>query len=308
LIRIAHFTDIHFTADPSQIAWRDLLSKRVLGWMNLALFRRHHSFGDAAAIVAALVQDLQELKPDHIVSTGDLTGLSLRSEFAAARSALAPILDLENITGIPGNHDVYVRSAVREQLYESSFGQWSRTDLTPDEFPEPLRASYPYPLVRLLNENVALLCLRDVHPNPLHDSSGRVGELQLELLELLLKDPRIALRTKIVALHCGIHRAGGALDRRFHRLRDGRRLLSIAAAGKVSLLIHGHTHAPFVLTGRGPAALAFANPGSLTSSRHSQAYHIYRIESGTIEVAARRYHAIARKFVPWHDAPQAGRV
>lgn len=302
-MRIAHFTDIHFTESPSRIAWRDLVSKRFLGWLNLAVFRRHDSFRDAAEVVAALVRDLEELKPDHIVCTGDLTGLSLCSEFAEARKALAPLLDLEQVTGIPGNHDVYVRSAVRERLYEAAFGEWSRTDLTPDEFPEPFRAMYPYPLVRLLNENVVLLCLKDVLPTALHDSSGRVGRPQLEILERLLADPRIAPRTKILAVHCGMHRAGGAPDHRFHGLRDGKQLLSIAAAGNVSLIIHGHTHARVVLPRGDRLPVAIANPGSLTSSHHERAYHIYRVEGGAIRVAARRYDPAAERFVPWNDAP-----
>lgn len=308
MIRIAHFTDIHFTEDPSRIAWKDLFSKRFLGWVNLALFRRHDAFRDAAAIVAAFVRDLEELKPDHIVSTGDLTGLALRAEFAAARKALAPILDLERITGIPGNHDVYVRSAVREGLYESSFGQWSRTDLKLDELPEPFHASYPYPLVRFLNESAVLLCLKDVHPNALHDSSGKVGELQLELTERLLRDPRIVRRTKVLAIHCGVHRAGGGLDHRFHRLRDGGRLLSIAAAGGVSLIVHGHTHSRFVLPRRDPSGVAFANPGSLTSSHHARTYHLYKLENGAIEVEARRYDPGAQAFVAWPEAPGTGPI
>ena len=91
-MRIAHFTDLHITEAPSNIAWRDLLSKRLLGWLNLSV-RRFDAFRDASEVTRALVRDLQEQQPDHVVSTGDLTGLSLRSEFEQAQEALGPLLE-----------------------------------------------------------------------------------------------------------------------------------------------------------------------------------------------------------------------
>ena len=39
-MRIAHFSDIHITADSSAIPWRAMLSKRIVGWLNLQLLGR----------------------------------------------------------------------------------------------------------------------------------------------------------------------------------------------------------------------------------------------------------------------------
>jgi 3',5'-cyclic AMP phosphodiesterase CpdA len=307
-LRIAHFTDIHIDR-PEGFAWRDMLSKRILGWINLRILRRQADFAGSEAVLEALAADLRTVQPDHVISTGDFTALSFPQEFEAARRLLVPILDSSSPTVIPGNHDVYVRSAESQRLYERSFGSWIRTDLPAEEFPEDLRHLYPYPLVRLLGDRVAILCLRDVRPNPFHDSSGAVGKPQLRLLSALLDQAEIKDRVKILALHTGFLKAGGRLDGWYHRLKDWKELLDVAVTGGVSLIIHGHTHGRFVLR-RGPfTPVPAANPGSLTCNRHARAYHVYTVhEPGRIEVEARRFDAAAGGFVPWPDAPGAGAI
>lgn len=306
-MRIAHFTDLHITEKPSNIAWRDLLSKRFLGWVNLSV-RRFHVFRDAAVVTRALVRDLEQLKPDHLVSTGDLTGMSLDSEFEKARDALGPLLEHPRVTGIPGNHDVYVKAADNGRVYEQYFGRWTRTDLAPEDFPEAFRPVYPYPLVRFLNEDVVLLFLRDVHARALHDSSGEVRELQLRTLEHLLTEERIAGRQKILALHYGLCRADGSPDGRLHGLRDAAALISVARNAGVSLVIHGHLHGRFVLRASDKFSLTIANPGSVTSKHHDRAYHVITIDQGRIAVEARRYDEASQRFVAWPEAPGTGVV
>ena len=59
-MKIAHFSDIHITANSSAIPWRAMLSKRIVGWLNLQLLGRKGDFAEAAGITAALVDDLQK--------------------------------------------------------------------------------------------------------------------------------------------------------------------------------------------------------------------------------------------------------
>jgi 3',5'-cyclic AMP phosphodiesterase CpdA len=270
---------------------RDLASKRLLGWLNLAVRGRHRAFREAAAITAAFLEDLRAQEPDAILSTGDLTGLSLPEEFAMARAALRPLLDDPRLTGIPGNHDVYVRAAVAQRLHERSFGEWMRTDFSADDFPAALRGLHPYPLVRLLGLDAAIVCLRDVGPTALHDSTGTVGERQIEALHHVLHHPRLASRTRLLALHTSPCRAGGAPDRRLHGLRDWRQLLAVAREGGVACILHGHIHGRFVVRGWAGTNITVANPGSLTSSRHDRAYHLLTVTGGKVAIEARRYEA-----------------
>ncbi|MGC0718872.1 metallophosphoesterase family protein, partial [Escherichia coli] len=64
------------------------------------------------AVLAALIDDLKQHKPDHIVVTGDLTNLGLDREIEAARHWLETLAPPDQLTLIPGNHDAYVPGAV----------------------------------------------------------------------------------------------------------------------------------------------------------------------------------------------------
>ena len=81
---IAHFSDPHI-ARLEQIRGRDLLSKRLFGYLRWKLKRRHEHSDELLTI---LLKDLQRSKPDHIAITGDLTHLSLPAEFEKARDWL----------------------------------------------------------------------------------------------------------------------------------------------------------------------------------------------------------------------------
>lgn len=311
--RLAHFSDIHVTASPGEIPWRALLSKRVLGWLNLRVLGRHAMFAGTGRLLEAFLADLETLAPDHILSTGDLTGLALPLEFEAARGALEPLLDSSRITGIPGNHDVYVKSAEKARLYDDAFGAWTRTDLEAGDLPPDLRALYPYPLVRILGEHVALVAVRDVRPNAFHDSSGRVGDPQLRALRHVLRDSRILSRPiRILATHCGFLRARGPRgvhrDQVLHRLRDFTKLLPIALEGGISLLVHGHTHHRFLCQAGSLTPIPVANPGSLTSALHEVSYNVYTCREDSILVEARRYDRERHCFAPWREAPGTGVV
>jgi 3',5'-cyclic AMP phosphodiesterase CpdA len=307
MLRLAHFTDIHVTASPREIPWRELLSKRFLGWVNLTVLGRAGAFAEAPQVTRAFVEDVMRVAPDRILATGDFTAISLPCEFTAAREALQPLFEGEaDVTAIPGNHDVYVRSALRRRLYEEAFAPWVRTDLEPESFPAELRHLWPYPLVRLFGDEAALVCLRDARPALPHDSSGRAGAEQLRLLASLLADRRVASRTPVLALHYGLRRADGSPDTCFHRLRDAERVLQVAGARGVRLVVHGHLHRRFVLPAGAAGPAAVANPGSLTSRHGDRAYHIYTIDGPRIRLEARRYDPARGEFVPWPDAPGAG--
>ncbi len=306
--RIAHFTDVHVTEAPGRVPLAALLSKRIAGWLNLRFLGRFAALAGVMPVVRAFLRDLEEVRPDHIVFTGDVTGLSLPSEYEAARAAFEPLLRDERVVGIPGNHDVYVHAAQRDRYFERWFGDWIRTDLAPDDFPQDLRGAYPFPLVRLLGDDGVLFCLRDARPVPLHDSSGHVDPRQLSALDHLLERPDLAGRVRILALHYGLLRADGSPDTYFHRLRNATEVLSLAASADIALVIHGHLHRRFVHPRDSVAPFAIANPGALALEKpgYDRAYHVYTIEDGRIALEARRYDAKAGAFAAWPEAEGGG--
>lgn len=67
---LAHFSDPHLSTLAGVITLRHLLNKRLLGFLSWYRRRRHiHS----PRILDALLADLADTAPDHIVVTGDLT-------------------------------------------------------------------------------------------------------------------------------------------------------------------------------------------------------------------------------------------
>lgn len=299
--RIAHFTDIHFTAHPRLIPWRALLSKRLIGWLNLRLFGRLRRLEEAERVTRAFVADLERVAPDHVLFTGDATSLSLPEEFRGARATLAPWLETGRITGLPGNHDVYVRSAVRESLYERHLGDW--------EPPEPPDGAPPR--VRRVGED-AIICLRDARPTGWHDSSGCIGPEQLRRLREILASPDLGGRWRILALHYAPLVESGEPDSRLHGLRDAPALLDLLRRddARVDLIVCGHVHRRFTLPASDRCPVPISTPGSLTFSAptHARAYHVLSLADDGIRLEARRYDPAANIFTTWADAPGAGLV
>ncbi len=100
-MKIVHLSDIHvwrYTWDP-----RRLLGRRALGIMELLMGRARRFQLDR---LAAVVDRVASLRPDHILITGDLTTTALPTEFRDAARLLAPLLtDPARVSIVPGNHD-----------------------------------------------------------------------------------------------------------------------------------------------------------------------------------------------------------
>jgi len=305
-IRIAHFTDLHITASPHQIPYGSLLGKRAIGWANLKFRRRFSAVQAAKNVAIALVKDISDLAPDHLVVTGDITGLSLPIEFETAHDILTPLFLADRTTVLPGNHDVYVQSAVRKKLYEKWFGEWTSTDLQPDDDLLNGSKDYPFPLVRFLGDDAVLLCLRDARPNFFCDSSGKVPLGQIEALERILSSRLVDNRTIILALHYGLVDKNRNPDGFFHRLHNASIIQKLAERYEVSLVIHGHLHERFVHKQNDVGKMAIANPGAVAFRGLSMAYHLYEIHKDHIVLNSRRFDSESGEFSSWPEAPGNG--
>src|SRR5260221_3299706 len=126
-VRLLHFSDVHITAKPLGWRGRDVASKRFTGWLNLRVLGRGHRFRHASHVADALVREIKQRRPDHLIFSGDATSLAFESEFRAAATALG-VGDPEMPAGlaIPGNHDCYVKHPVTERLFERYFAPWQK--------------------------------------------------------------------------------------------------------------------------------------------------------------------------------------
>ena len=230
-LRLAHFSDIHLTA--TEVGWsgRDLLSKRLTGWMNLRLLGRGYRFRDAAAVAATLARDLHERRFDHLIFSGDATTMAFEAEMAeAARCLGVRDKELPPAMAVPGNHDYYIRSAAELGLFERYFEPWQvgeRVD------------GHLYPFAQRVG-HVWLVGVNSAKANFwTWDASGEVGhEQRVRLGKLLerLQGPRI------LVTHYPLCLPNGEPEQRWHRLRDWAAVLEVAKAGGVGLWVHGHRH------------------------------------------------------------------
>jgi len=282
-MRIAHLSDVHVLDLEGVRFWR-FFNKRLTGLANLMGRRRGaHPTELLERLVAGLVAD----PVDHVVITGDLTNLSLESELARAREAIAPLGGRDRLSVIPGNHDVYTRGAARARRFEAYFGDlmWGEGD------------EREYPWYKDLGP-VALLGFSSAIATPPLFAHGRVGDAQLERLTAVARRARSSERYCVGLVHHNLHPRGTRKDR-MHGLRDREALIAGCQAAHVDLLLHGHTHVAHRFERGG---LDVIGCGSSTwnseDPAHTARYNVYRIEDGRLaETEVRIYDFERERFV-----------
>jgi 3',5'-cyclic AMP phosphodiesterase CpdA len=277
MVRLAHLSDIHITAAPLGWRLRDWTSKRATSWLNYRWLGRRRRFQQADHILTRLRADLPKRGIDHIVFSGDATALGFETEFARAAAVLRVGEGSLPGMAVPGNHDYCTRAAARSGFFEHHFDPWQQGRRTgPERYPFAQRVG---PLW-LVGVNAAT-------GNRLPwDASGEVGTPQLERLRILLRD--LEAGPRVLVIHYPVALADGAPEPVHHRLRDVRRVVEVAAAGSVSLWLHGHRHRPYYL----PSSSALPFPaicvGSATQSGISS-YNEYTIEGHKLEAVRRTF-------------------
>lgn len=235
-MRIAHFSDLHVLALEGVGAAR-FMNKRFTGWVNLRLKREHKH---RPAHVRAVAREVARANVDHVVITGDLTNLALEQEFEAVSRLIEDELGLpkEDVTIIPGNHDLYTRGAMRARRFTRFFEPYLMSDL-----PE-LAADISlgrFPIVKLRGP-LAIIGMSSAVPRPPLVASGELGMKQLEALERILAHDEVRRRTPIFVLHHPIHNPPSWIKTRVEGLVDASDLAEVVKGVKHGLLLHGHLH------------------------------------------------------------------
>ena len=233
-MRFVHCSDIHLL-DLSGTRPHELFNKRITGAVNLLLKRRRrHDDTRFEAIKRAA----ESLGVDRLVVTGDLTNLSLPSEFRnAARSLEQTSLP---VTVIPGNHDAYVGSAYEAGLFETHMGQFMEGERPTDA---------PYPFVNRTHEGMAFIGVTSAVPTPPMLATGEVGAEQLAALELVLSECAAEGRARVVLIH---HPPVEGASKPKHDLIDRAAFAKVVARCGAELILHGHEHKEMHTTREGP--------------------------------------------------------
>jgi 3',5'-cyclic AMP phosphodiesterase CpdA len=285
-VRLAHFSDVHITAKPLGWNRRDFASKRLTGWMNVALLGRGYRFRHATAISRAFIDEVKGRKFDHLIFSGDATALGFEAEFARAAKELGVGKPgMPPGLAVPGNHDCYVRKPVKERLFERYFAPWQTGERVDGEV---------YPFAQKVG-HVWLIGVNSSTYNFLTwDASGGVGALQRERLRKLLA--RLSPGPRILVTHYPFAVRSGKEEQRWHRLRDWRVTAKIAAEGGVKLWLHGHRHKPYLLTTHKEVPFPGICGGSV-SQTGIWGYHDYTITGQDLSAVRRVYRPERKAFV-----------
>ncbi|HEY6995179.1 MAG TPA: metallophosphoesterase [Xanthobacteraceae bacterium] len=282
---LAHLSDPHLGPLPVP-RLRELLGKRATGFFN---WRRRRHLIHRGDVLARIVADLKAQTADHVAVTGDLVNISLAGEYAPARAWLAALGPPQDVTLVPGNHDVYVRGAAP---YPCRY--WSDYMRADDDDPSAGEAAFPF--VRRRGP-LALIGMSSAVPTAPFLATGRLGSAQIDRLAAALDRGAREGRFRVVLIH---HPPLSKPARHFKRLVDGAELRAALALHGAELVLHGHDHEHSLIELAGPQraipVMGVPSASAAPPGEHDAAgYNLYRIDGG----AGRwRCEAIARGLSP----------
>jgi len=265
--------------------------------VNLIIGRAHRHRVD---IVEKALEQIRELNVDHLVVTGDVTNLSLPSEFELAAEILQSHGTGESVSVVPGNHDNYTRGAARKRLFDLHFQGWMESAL-PD-----LQVDGPFPYVKV-RDGYAVIGLSSSVPSPPIFATGRVSRRQLQSLETALDHDDLAGKFKVVLVH---HPLGIVKVSRLHSMRrlvNADELRAVLLRGKADLVLHGHNHrSAFHELERPDGGVLYVSEAGSTSTidggnpRHSGKFNLYDFSANGLEqVRCFAYDGESQTFVKW---------
>lgn len=286
MIRLAHFSDVHLTT-PS-LGWkvRDFFGKRASGWVNVAVLGRGHRFRHANAVVEALRREFHERPFDHLVFSGDATTMAFETEMTEAAHRLG-VWDatLPPCIAVPGNHDLYTFGSVRRRVFEFAFSAWQQGERADPD--------HTYPFARKVG-HVWLIALNSATANLFPwDATGKVGEAQLARLRKLCAT--LDDGPRVIVSHYPLLTRAGKPEARWHRLKDWRHVRDAAAECGISLWLHGHKHAWYVLPAGASLPFHSVNVGSSAQTK-LWGYHEYTIDGWALAGLRRVYDPETGRF------------
>lgn len=299
---LAHISDPHISCIEN-IQPGQLLNKRLFGYLKWRLHRaaEHHD-----GILTALQQDLAETRPDHIAVTGDLTHLSLPSEFRKSRQWLESLGGPDRVTVIPGNHDAYVKTTWQQSLaYWSPYmlSDGAENDMGPASGHDSI-----FPSLRRRGR-VALIGVCTAVPTAPHLATGTIGKPQLQKLEALMAETAGRDLFRIVLIHHPP--APGTVSWR-KRLTDAPALEALLGRYGAELVLHGHAHTTDLNELKTPdghvAVIGIPSASALGRTPRRQAryviYHITPNASGWhLRLEVRLYAPGENRFIEEHEHP-----
>jgi putative phosphoesterase len=206
------------------------------------------------AVFNQVIEEVNSLKPDVVIITGDLTNEGLKEQYEKCKTLISKI-NVNRIIAISGNHDYRNTGYLHFKKY------------------------FPFQTINELSDDVVLITIGTARPDR---DEGEVGHRQTLWLERTMK--KYQNRTKILAMH---HHLIGIPDTGSDRLTivDAGDVLRATLDSDVDLVLCGHKHRPWLWDFN---KLLIVNAGSVSSERvrgfFENSYNIIKIENGKISI------------------------
>jgi len=206
------------------------------------------------AVFDQVIEELNSLKPDVVIITGDLTNEGLKEQYEKCKTLVSKI-NVDRIIAISGNHDYRNTGYLHFKKY------------------------FPFQTINELSDDVVLITIGTARPDR---DEGEVGHRQTLWLERTMK--KYKERIKILAMH---HHLIGIPDTGSDRLTiiDAGDVLRATLDSDVDLVLCGHKHRPWLWDFN---KLLIANAGSVSSERvrgfFENSYNIIKIENRNISI------------------------
>ncbi len=215
-----------------------------------------------------LVNEVNQLHPDFIVVTGDLTNEGLMKEYEQCKNLLTKF-NAKKIVSISGNHDYRNTGYLLFKKY------------------------FPFETINELNDKVVLVTLGTARPDR---NEGEVGYRQNLWLERTMK--KYKDKIKILAMHHHLVAIPDTGSDQLTVVDAGDVLRTILDTG-VDLVLCGHKHRPWVWNF---GKLMVVNAGTATSERvrglFDNTYNIITVENESVTVDLK---IVGGKRVPIDD-------
>ena len=201
-----------------------------------------------------VIDEVNSLKPEAVVITGDLTNDGLVDQYEKCKNLISQI-NVEKIIPISGNHDYRNTGYLHFKKY------------------------FPFKTINELGSDVVVVTIGTARPDR---DEGEVGYRQTSWLERIMK--KYEDKTTILAMH---HHIIGIPDTGSDRLTiiDAGDVLRATLDSKVNLVLCGHKHRPWMWDFNN---LMIANAGTTSSKRvrgfFENSYNIVKIDDGKISV------------------------
>jgi 3',5'-cyclic AMP phosphodiesterase CpdA len=281
-VTLAHLSDVHL-APICGFTPRYWNAKRCLGFLNWQRGRKHVHQRRIADQIAA---DVRAQRVDHVAVSGDLANLGLPAEFQQARDWLKALGSADQVSVVPGNHDIYTARMFGASCLTDWAPYMANDDFGRDRFANP---SERFPFVRRLGP-VALIGLNSATPTPPFFATGQLGADQIDRLSAVLDGLKHDGLMRVIMIH---HPPLPGQAPRSKALKDSELLKSVLERHGAELVLHGHNHTDTLVT-------LTTNASGLMSK-----CMISGVPSASAGIAAHGSEPLARYHIYAFDGPRS---